>query len=135
MAERQKVVAVVNTSPDTVDLLRFVLERAGYVVVCAFTWELRDAKVDVEAFMGEHDPDAIVYDVAPPYEENWRLLQHLKGLPVIRGRQFVITTTNVKHVSAVAGEGAVLYEIIGKPYDLDLVVKAVQAAIGRGRTP
>ena len=134
MAQRPKVVAVVNTSPDTVDLLRFVLERAGYVVVCAFTWELRDAKVDVETFMGEHDPSAIVYDIAPPYQENWRLLQHFKGLPIMEGRQFIITTTNVKHVRAFAGEGAVLYEIIGKPYDLDLVVKAVEKAIGPAKT-
>ena len=134
MAQRPKVVAVVNTSPDTVDLLRFVLERAGYVVVCAFTWELRDAKVDVETFMSEHDPRAIVYDVAPPYQENWRLLQHFKGLPIMQGRQFIVTTTNVKHVTAFAGEGAVLYEIIGKPYDLELVVKAVEKAIGPANT-
>ena len=130
MTERPKVVAIVNTSPDTVDLLRFVFERAGYVVVGAFTWELRDARVDIESFMRQNHPDVIVYDIAPPYEENWRLFQHFRSMPANHGRQFVITTTNIKQVKAVAGEGPVLYEIIGKPYDLDLIVKAVQAAIG-----
>jgi DNA-binding NtrC family response regulator len=130
MTERPKVVAVVNTSPDTVDLLRFVFEHAGYTVVSAFTWEIRDAAVDPEAFMRQHSPDVVVYDIAPPYEENWRLFQHFRAMPVNEGRKFVITTTHAKHVRAIAGEGPVLHEILGKPYDLDLVVKAVEKAIG-----
>jgi CheY-like chemotaxis protein len=127
---RPKVIAIFNTSPDTVDLLRFVFERAGYAVVSAFTWELRDSHVDVEAFVRQHQPDVIVYDVAPPYIENWRLFQHFKAMPVLRGIKFVITTTHVKHVREIAGEEPELHEIIGKPYDLGLVVSAVERAIG-----
>jgi CheY-like chemotaxis protein len=130
MNSRPKVVAVVNTSPDTVDLLRFVFEHAGYTVVSAFTWAFRDAEVDVESFLGQHEPDVIVYDIAPPYEENWRLFRHFCALPINSGRQFVITTTNAKHVKAIAGDGPTLHEVIGKPYDLGLVVKAVEKAIG-----
>ena len=44
-------VGVFNTSPDTVELLRIVLEREGFVVVAAYTYELRDSKVDIEALM------------------------------------------------------------------------------------
>jgi DNA-binding NtrC family response regulator len=135
MTRQTKVVAVVNTSPDTVDLLRFVFEHAGYTVVSAFTWELRDAKVDVESFMHQHAPDVVVYDIAPPYEENWRLFKHFCGLPINQGRQFVITTTNAKHVKAIAGEGPTLHEVIGKPYDLGLIVKAVEKAIGPAERP
>jgi CheY-like chemotaxis protein len=126
MDERPKVVAVINSSPDTVDLLRFVFEHAGFVVVSAFTWEMRDSQVDVEAFMRQHRPHVVVYDISPPYDENWRLFQHFCTLPALQGIAFVITTTNVKHVKAVAGPGHELHEVIGKPYDLDLIVKAVQ---------
>ena len=126
---RPTVVAVFNTSPDTVDLLRFVFEHAGFTVVSAFTWEMRDSKVDVEAFMRQHAPHVVVYDIAPPYEENWHLFQHFSAMPAFRGRKFVITTTNAKQVHAVAGDAVTLYEIIGKPYDLDLVVKAVKDAV------
>ncbi len=126
---RPTVVAVINTSPDTVDLLRFVFEHAGFTVVTAFTWELRDSKVDVETFMRQHSPHVVVYDIAPPYEENWHLFQHFCTTPAFRGRKFVVTTTNAKQVHAVAGDAVTLYEIIGKPYDLDQVVKAVKDAL------
>ena len=56
MEARPPVVAVFNTSPDTVEMLRIVLERAGYVVASVYTYELRDAKIDVEMFMRQHHP-------------------------------------------------------------------------------
>jgi DNA-binding response OmpR family regulator len=119
------VVAVFNTSPDTVDLLRIVLEHAGFVVVTAFTWELRDGEVDLEAFCREHSPAIVVYDVAPPYEANWRLFLHLRETEALRNCDFVITTTHVKHVRELAGPHLELFEVIGKPYDLGLIVDQV----------
>jgi CheY-like chemotaxis protein len=126
------VAAVFNTSPDTVDMLRFVLERAGFVVVSAFTWELRDNQVDAAAFIAEHQPDVIVYDIAPPYEANWRLLQHVQSTLPIDPKRYVLTTTNVRQVQKIAGEQQELFEIIGKPYDLAQVVGAAQRAASGG---
>jgi DNA-binding response OmpR family regulator len=123
------VVAVFNTSEDTTDLLRFVLEQAGFVVVTAFTNRLRDGVTDFESFMRQHQPTVIVYDVAIPYEPNWRLFQHFRDSPACRGVRFVVTTTNVEQLRKVSGPGEELHEIIGKPYDLDEMVRAVRAAL------
>ena len=123
----QQVAAVFNTSPDTVDMLRQVLEPAGIVVVSALTWELRDSHVNIASFMEQHRPDVVVYDVAPPYERNWNLFLHMRGLPAMDGVQFVITSTNARFVQALARDERV-YEVIGKPYDLDLIVRAVKEA-------
>jgi hypothetical protein len=41
------VVAIINTSPDTIDLLKDVFERAGLLVASTFTHDIRDAKVDL----------------------------------------------------------------------------------------
>ena len=41
----REVVAIINTSPDTVALLSNLLERAGFVVVSTFTHSLRDGHV------------------------------------------------------------------------------------------
>jgi hypothetical protein len=101
-ATGQQVVAVFNTSPDTVDLLRDVLESAGIVVVSAFTWELRGAQVDLASFMEQHRPEVVVYDIAPPYDRNWQSFLHIRGLPAMAGVEFVITSTNARCVQELA---------------------------------
>lgn len=123
------VVAIFNTSEDTIDLLRIVFENAGFVVVTAFTNLLRDGKIDLETFMRQHQPRVIVYDIAIPYDHNWRLYEHLRGAPACSGVAFVLTTTNIKHVRQLAGS-AELHEIVGKPYDLNQIVDAVKRVGG-----
>ena len=128
MTTRPDVVAVMNTSKDTTDLLRVVLEQAGFVVVTAFTHAVRDGDVDLESFMRQHRPKVVVYDIAIPYEQNWRLFQHIRSRPACEGVFFVLTTTNAAQVATIAGPEQDLYEILGKPYDLNLVVEAVRGA-------
>src|SRR3954466_2568654 len=125
---RTLVAAVFNTSPDIVDLLRQALEPAGIVAVSVMTHQIREGAVNVEAFLQQHNPQVVVYDIAPPYEANWHLFQHICEMPVMKGRQFVITSTNAQQVERIAGPQQHVYEIVGKPYDLGEVVRAVKEA-------
>lgn len=129
MAPQPPVVAVFNTSPDTVELLRIVLENAGFVVVSTYTHELREGKIDLEVLIRQYRPKLIIYDIAPPYEKNWRQFLATCAMPAVQGINFLITTTNARHVKEVAGEGQTVYEIVGKPYDLDVLVQAVMDAV------
>ena len=128
MDQEPVVVAVINSTPDIVDMLRLTLEHAGFVVVSAFTHDIRDGRVDVQQFMGQHQPRVVVYDVAPPYDANWHLFQHISGMPAMQGRQFVVTTTNERHVQRLAGQHRQIYEIVGKSADLGQVVQAIKEA-------
>lgn len=132
MTKHATVAAVLNTSPDTVDLLRRALEQAGIVTVTAFTYEIRDGEVDFDSFIRQHNPDVIVYDIAPPYDANWKLFQHISGMASVVGRRFVVTTTNKVQVETLVGRDQRVYEVIGKPADLGLIVRAVKEA-GRAR--
>lgn len=131
MSAKPPVIAVINSSPDVVDMLRIWFETEGFVVAGVQSWELRDGQVDIEAFVRQHDPAVVVYDLAPPYEPNWRLLQHVRGMPALRGREFVLTSTNVQQVARLIAPDEPVLEIIGKPYDLQQLLTAVREAFAR----
>ena len=109
-------------------MLRIAIEQAGFVVVSALTFEIREGAVDLEQLIKQHQPRVIVYDIAPPYEANWNLFMHMSALPVMQDRQFVVTSTNAHHVERLAGPQHHIYEILGKPFDLGQIVQAVKEA-------
>ena len=127
-----KVVAVLNTSDDTVELLRVYLENEGYVVVSAHVSKLKRGELALEDHVAEHNPEVVIFDLAPPYDKSWTFLEHLRAHPSMKGREFVLTSTNPKRVHELVGQAVdePVYEIIGKPYDLQEVVAAVRKALG-----
>jgi CheY-like chemotaxis protein len=128
MPQPRHVVAVLNCSQDTIALLWRCLERAGFIVVGGQTPLFRDGKLNFHRFVADHRPQVIVYDITVPYEQSWAMYEHFRSRPVCRGIEFVLTTTNIARVREVAGPEPVVYEIVGKPEDLERVVVAVKAA-------
>jgi hypothetical protein len=128
MHQAPPVTAIINTNPDLVRILRMALERAGFVVFIMYVEDIKLGNADVQAFLRQHDPKVIVYDVAPPYETNWRFLDHLRSASAFEGRQFVLTSMNVRRVREIVGTDETVYEVAGEPDDLEAVVRAVKEA-------
>ena len=126
--KRPLVAAIFNTSPDIIDLLRRALEPAGIVSVSVMTHQIREGAVDLDAFLQQHNPQVVIYDLAPPYDANWQLFQHISEMQVMRDRQIVLTSSNAHQVERLAGRHEKVYEIVGKPLDLDQIVTAVKEA-------
>ena len=122
------LIAVLNTSEEVVKLVREVLQAEGWRTVTTTLPELGRRQAEVLAFLAEHDPRAIVYDVAVPYEETWDLLQRLRAATAHDDRRWVVTTTNKRALTELIGSVAAI-EIIGKPYDLAEIVAAVRQAL------
>lgn len=126
------VVAILNTNDDIVELLRVVVENAGMVAVSAHVDAIKRGEVDFERFVSTHRPDVIVYDIPPPYDRQWAFLNHLRRLPLMQNVPFVFTTTNAARLTEIIGPDQQVYEIIGKPYDLDQILNAVRRNIPSG---
>jgi CheY-like chemotaxis protein len=122
------VVAIVNTNPDVVRRLRIALEQVGFVVLVVHVEEMKLGVADVDTLLNQHDPRVIVYDVAPPYEQNWRFLDHLRANTGFKGRQFVLTSVNLKRLNDVVAKEESVYEVAGESTDIEQIVRAVKEA-------
>ena len=123
---RTPVVAVINTNPDLVELLKARIEAAGFVVLVLHIAEIR-AGLDVASVLAQHDPVVIVYDVVMPYERNWRFLEHLRETS-FTDRRFVITTPNEAGIRKLAARDEKIYEVLDDTADIDAIVQAVREA-------
>jgi CheY-like chemotaxis protein len=123
------VVGIVNSSEDTVAMLRTVLEQAGFLTVPAHVTDIRNGREDFVDYVRSNDLRVVVYDISPPYEENWTFLKLLLDTDVMRGRGVVLTTTNKAALEGLVGPTDAI-EILGKPYDLNAVLTAVRVAVG-----
>src|SRR5206468_6340133 len=98
------IIAVFNSSNDTVDLLRTVLEQEGFQTVVGHIPEIKQGGLDFISFIERHDPAVIVYDVSLPYEANWSFLRLVRSSEVVSGTEFVLTTTNKPALEALVGD-------------------------------
>jgi CheY-like chemotaxis protein len=124
------VVAVINTSPHTVEMLSFWLETAGLVVVSGMSHDIRTGRLDLTEFINAHRPDVILYDIAPPYERNWRLFEHLRET-VFPDHPYVLTSTNAGIVKKYIDPALDVFDVLEKPYSLDAILQAVTTAVER----
>jgi len=130
------VVAVFNSSQDTVELLQVLLQREGWSTVAGHIDDLERGRLDLVRFVEQHRPAVVVSDVAMPYADNWAFLRLVRDSAALRDVPFVATTTNKPALEQLVGpETAGVIEIVGKPSELDRVVEAVHRAIGRAPGP
>ena len=124
-----KLVAVINTSMELVEVLEMALIDAGYRTVSLFTLQIKRDQVDLDDFLMKHQPDLVVYDIAIPYEENFELFVKLKS----QCRNFAIptllTTTNKNVLEALVGPTGA-FEVIGKPFDLNVLLYSIKEKLG-----
>ena len=109
------VVAVFNSADDVIEMLRVALEGSGFAVVSAKLSEIQSGVMDLVAFVREHRPVAIVYDLPRPYEANWNVLRLLRETASLSKLGWVLTTLDKSALEAAVGPAPVVQIVLGKP--------------------
>jgi CheY-like chemotaxis protein len=120
-------VLILDNSADIVELLSTDLQCRGCAVTTASVSAIRHGEIDGARLIEAAAPDVVVFDVALPYEANWRVATDLQSDPRVR-MPFVLTTTNALAVRRLIGRD--LIELVGKPYDLDTLYSAIIRSVG-----
>jgi DNA-binding response OmpR family regulator len=123
-------VALINASDDTVEMVQRMLSASGIdcLTGCHFA-DLKKGNVDFAQFLAKYDPQVVIFDISPPYAENWRFFKTLRDAKTMEGRGLVLTTTNKDRLDEIVGEDSTAIEIVGKPYDLQQITAAITAAL------
>jgi two-component system KDP operon response regulator KdpE len=120
----QQLALVVDDDPDTVQLLKLTLQRAGINVIGALDGH------DALAKCAETSPNVILLDLMMPIMDGWQTMQQLSAItmaPVL----VISAIINEDSVVRALAEGAEDY--IRKPFSAKEVVARVQAALRRSQ--
>jgi DNA-binding NtrC family response regulator len=117
-------VAVINSSEDTVDMLRTLLEREGWETVQGHVDDIKRGRTDFLKYLETHDPQVIIWDVPPPYDQNWAFLQLVRSSRAMQARVVIVTTTNKQALERFVGPTDAI-EIFTKPYDVEVLIDTI----------
>ena len=121
-------VALFDASDDTVDMIRTLLLESGHgqiLVGCHFA-DLKKGIISLETFLAAHNPEVVVFDLSPPYEENWHCFVQMRESLPMRGRGIVLTTTHKIWLDAVLGQDSFALEVVGRAQDLHEIDQAIR---------
>jgi len=127
-----RVVALFNASDDTVEMVRAMLDASGHhcLVGCHLS-DLRKGRIDFDRYLTQHKPSVLIFDISPPYLENWMLFKTLRDGRGAKGLGIVLTTTNKARLDEAVGADTKALEIVGKPYDLGQINSAINLAMAQ----
>ena len=130
------VVALFNASDDTIDMIQKLLTESGgdqTLIWCHFA-DLKKGVVDFGKYMVRHNPEVVIFDLSPPYDENWKYFKTMRDAKTMQGRGVVLTTTNKARLDEVLGEASHALEVVGKFKDLQLINTAILRETGKAET-
>jgi DNA-binding NtrC family response regulator len=118
-------VAVFNSSQVLIDALQAGLEAEGFSTCGAHVADIQSGALDLLAFVHEHKPQLVVYDLPHPYEKHWNFLRLMKDTQMFNAMTWVLVTTDKRALEAAVGASGVVEIVFGEPYGVEDVVTAV----------
>jgi DNA-binding response OmpR family regulator len=122
------IVALFNASDDTVDMIQKILTTSDDVQTLVYVHfaDLKKGIVNFSKYVGKHNPEVVIFDISPPYDENWEFFKTMRDSDTMRGRGCVLTTTNKNRLDEILGSDSHALEVVGKPKDLRLITAEIK---------
>jgi DNA-binding response OmpR family regulator len=123
------IVALFNASDDTVDMVQKILTEGDDVQTLVYVHfaDLKKGIVNFDKYVGKHNPEVVIFDISPPYDENWQFFKTMRDSEEMKGRGCVLTTTNKARLDEVLGSDSHAVEVVGKAKDLALIGAEITA--------
>jgi DNA-binding NtrC family response regulator len=125
------LVAVIDGEPAIIALLEETLELEGLRVVGLSLTASADPEATVTSFLQEHLPRLVLLDIPPPYGGAWSLVQATRR--AVPDAAVVLITTNPDDVAALASKDDAV-QILGKPFELDELLRVARASTATARS-
>jgi CheY-like chemotaxis protein len=126
------VIAVLNSNQDVLRVIREALEDEGYLVATKHIVDFKEGLANLGQFLNEHQPSAMIYDLAPPYQENWNFLQLVQQIPDVAAIPTVLTTVNKAALDHTVGRTEA-FEILGTRDNLAPMIERVNQVVRHTR--
>lgn len=124
--EEKRRITIIDSDPGIIEFLQDLFQSEGYTTQTANIREIKTGEVNFESFIREFDPNVVLYDVGFPFKQNWDYFKSLRENEIMKDRRTVITTTNKRALDELVGEDTHAMEIIGKPFDIENMINAVE---------
>src|SRR5687767_1539443 len=103
------------------------------LIWCHFA-DLKKGIVDFGRYMARYNPEVVIFDLSPPYDENWRFFKTMRDANTMKGRGVVLTTTNKNRLDEVLGEDSHALEVVGRSKDLQEINAAILLETGKAES-
>lgn len=104
-------IAILSGDSEVAARLRTPLEQAGFETETAQLAEVRSGELDVLTFFEEHDPDLVIYELAPPFAQGLTFMRLLQAVPMARHRRWLIATADRQAVVDLVGPTDAVVEV------------------------
>src|ERR1700674_2852009 len=121
----KRSVAILDSRQDFIEALQAALEAKGFAASGVHVADIQSGALDLLAFVHEHKPQLVVYDLPRRYESHWSFLRLLKDNRMFNAMTWVLATADKRSLEAAVGASGVVEIIFGEPYGVEDVVTAV----------
>jgi DNA-binding response OmpR family regulator len=123
-------VVLFEASEDTVEMMQALLTEAGAsqsLRRCPLA-DLKRGITDFRKYLDQHNPEVVIVDLSPPYDENWAFFTTMREDAAMEGRGIVLTTTSKQRLDEVIGEDSHAFEVVGRHLDHALILEEIKVA-------